>query len=165
MSDDLALRHLLDRLMVVRKRFDAKEDNWRLLLLIAFREFVRTFADRKLTDPIQVMVFDVAHDLTRSRQPVGRPPDNTALVFTAAAAAVSALFKREGYETMDQAIRAVARKSGLDVRRVKNYRDNINREKVAADVPALYKAWLSQFEDWASDEILNGVTDLKAFVP
>lgn len=163
MPDNDPLQLLIERLTVVRKRFDAKADDWQLHLLKAFLELADSVGiEEQNRNLILRMIFEVAGKIDRTRRKQsnkrGRAPDNHSLVMAMAAAAVSALHRRDGYETIEAASREVSAKSGLSWKKIEVFRNNINRGKVGKDVPKLHDQWAATFKNWPTAEILKGIS-------
>lgn len=168
MTPEEAREMLIRSLIFVRQQMDKGEDDWRYSLLRVFREYGQALGiDPLLLHPIQRMLFE-AYDFTiierrgkkEGRRPMPAGKQTTLLV---AAAAVTILKKRG--QRIPDAIKLVARTTGLDRKDIRGFRDDLNRGKFGPDVDVAYRNCIIKISGWPADRMLDGLLGLNAFVP
>jgi hypothetical protein len=158
---------LVDVLAVVRKRFDEGDDYWRPKLLYCLDTFLCEATDipLDLIVPLRKMLLE---EYDRSGQAQRHGAKFYALE---CAAAVVTVLKEFGHAaTIDRALDEVAKASGLDRGRIKNFRDNLSRGLHHPRRAKSYSKTLAnerqRSRERSASEILNAIRELKlsAFV-
>jgi hypothetical protein len=164
MTPEQARQKLISSLGDVRKAFAAGRDDWSYSLLTTLREHSLAIGvDSDLLKPLERLRQEIADPILKARGvKKGTMPSRQSIPMTAAAAAVSTL-KGRGM-TVSEAANAVARASGLAEKAVKEFRDNIHRGHVAADVSAAYETFLAKTKDWSNADLLKQLDGLHGFL-
>ena len=95
----------------------------------------------------------------KNRMPLGR---SESLVL--AAAAVSALHKRPGYPRIADAIRTVAKTSGINAKEIESFRDNISRGLLPTEVCKAAHETTATLKKWSPAQIKDALAALAGFV-
>jgi hypothetical protein len=61
-------------------------------------------------------------------------------------------------------VKVVATRSGIDGKRLRNFRDNINRGRTSADVTGSYREHLAKVRKWPTREMLTALDAMRGFV-
>jgi hypothetical protein len=151
---------LLVSLEEIRAKYDANTENWRYLLLCAFRDFLKeSGVDVQLIDPVQKMIFEAADTAHRQRRKgkKGAPMRKEKLsLLSAAAAAATALNDRGHFESIEVAIKAVAKAGGLDWKKLRQFRDNLHRFTNEENSKG-YNTIVAQMKNWQTADILEAI--------
>lgn len=122
----------IQRLGETRRKFDAKDDEWRYSVLLAVRELLQGLGvERRLLDPIQMMVLDEGHRVLNERakgegQTAARSKLSDVAPWAYSAAAVTYLKIHQGL-SLDDALIKVAGASGINKEELKKYRKDLQR--------------------------------------
>jgi hypothetical protein len=166
-----AHQKLIDELKKVRGRFDAADDDWQHSLLMVFREYCRMIGiERKLIDPLERMRLDVGDAILRKRRRdegkgnARRMPAHKSAPLEVSAACVTVLKERGDYPNVDDAVRFVARATGIQRETIKGFRDNLSRRLVSEDVLQSYPNILAIVRQWPTAEMRKILADLHGYV-
>jgi hypothetical protein len=167
---DDARGKLIRALAEVHKHWESSADDWRYRLLHTIREYCRAIGiQRELIEPVQALLFETAESAVneRRRQAGERTPHlplNEASCLAMAAAVITELRERGESDNISAAVQTVARRSGIDRKRLKNLRDNINRGVASAEVVGSYQAILAKVQTWTTAEMLGALDAMRGFV-
>lgn len=166
MTPEEALEKLIEALAVVRKRFDEGTDDWRYSLLRTWREYSRAVGiERRLLDPLELMVLEAA-DATdkvrrkRERKAVNRMSVPKSAVMIIAAASVFVLKSRGDYATGEEAEKAVVRATRLKHKVLHNFCHNIESWNYSDAVMQRYKESIAEIQTWPEADMLEAIKGL-----
>ena len=169
MSPEEARQVLLASLIKVRRRMDDDADDWRYSLLDVFKKYCLAIGiGRPFIDPIIKMFFEAHKETTRSRRraegKAGTPmPEGRRAALILAAGAVTVLNERQ--VKVPDAVKAVARATGIDCKKIETFRDELHRLKYGSDVDTAYKNAIVKIRSWPPEIMLDGLGGLGVFVP
>jgi hypothetical protein len=156
-----ARQKLIASLIEVRTRWDAGADDWQHSLLLTFREYALAIGlEKELLHPIQKMLNDTDTEILKARRrkdgKAGTPmPAGKAMALSFAAAVVTTLKERGVYDSIGEAVRIVARRTGVAQKDIKNFRDNLNRHAFTGDVVRGYEEILAKLRQWPTTDLLK----------
>ena len=169
MDPEEAREKLIESLREVHKRFDDGADDWQYGLLRTFRQYSRAIGiERELLDPLEKMLLEAVDEtfMARRRQggETGTPlPLARAAPLTFAAACVTVLKERGQFGSIPEAELAVARISGIERKKLKGFRDNINRGKAPAAAGG-YPQAVADIKQWHTPDILDALKSASKIV-
>jgi hypothetical protein len=154
MDANEARQELIVSLIHVRKLWDEGADDWQHALLRTFREYLRAIGvANELVHPLLRMLNDVDNEILetwrRRDGKAGTPmPIGKAMTLSFAAAAVTVLKERGDFDSIDDAVKTIARSAGLPWKVVKQFRDNLNRHAFSDFVVNAYQQSLAEVRKW-----------------
>ena len=174
MEPDEIHRELLAALVEVRRLYDTGEDTWREALATVWIKLSQALGiEPELRVPLVAMQLEFRERRRKTKSATRREtrsartpkqPLRAQIPLVFAAAAVTIFKKREKMSILD-AVAAVARASGLERKKIKSFRDEINRENVPEDISRAYKEQLAELESWPTEGILKeSLPRLRGFV-
>lgn len=150
------------------------DDNWRPELLVCLRVFLHDIKIHgRLVEPLDKLIADERNEIElrerRTKGERGNPRLGTeTAAMICAAAAVTALKQGEDRLTIDKALDAVARASGLDRKRLENFRNNLHRGLLPESCLEIYKNQIARqrkmLQDGSVSEFLQHYPNLGGLV-
>jgi hypothetical protein len=154
---------LIEELTKVKEKRDRGDDDWESALLGAMWKYLLSLrTPRELIAPTYAMFQAKNSEIERARRPRrGRPSKlYKAVAMATASAYVTALAK---HVDLQRALDVVSRKSGIDRKKLKNFRDNCHRAVVPLEVVDSYNDLLATIERerWSVKDITEASTRVR----
>ena len=159
---------LVEELTKVKAHRDRGDDDWEWSLLHVMWKYLEMLqVPKELIAPTQAMLLAKASEIERGRR--RRAGDRRTLKtsgeiapMAAAAAFVTALAK---HVDLPQAFQVISRKSGIDRKKLENFRDNCHRARLSPETLKGYNDTLAlvEREQWSVEDITEASARIREF--
>lgn len=160
---------LVEELTKVKTQRDRGDDDWEWSLVRVMWKYLEALeVPTELTAPVQAMLLAEHSEVERGRR--RRAGDRRTLKtsgeiapMAAAAAFVTALAK---HVDLPRALQVVSRKSGINRKTLKNFRDNCHRARLSPETLKGYHDALAMIEreQWSVEEVTEASARIRGFV-
>ena len=160
---------LVEELTKVKAQRDGGDDDWEWSFLRVMWKYLEALqVPKELIAPAHAMLLAKTSEVERGRRRRAGDhrtlkPSSETVPMAAAAALVTALAK---HVDMPRALQVVSRKSGIDRKKLKNFRDNCHRARLSPETLKGYNNTLATIEreHWSVKDITEASARFRGFV-
>jgi hypothetical protein len=160
---------LITELTKVKEQRDRGDDDWEWSLLRVYWKFLEHMrVPKELIAPAQAMLLAKQSEIEQARRRHAGDrrtlkPSSETVPMAAAAALVTALAK---HVDLPRALQVISRKSGIDRKKLENFRDNCHRARLSPETLKGYTEMLATIEreQWSVKDITEASALVRGFV-